>query len=344
MKRTIFILFIIATTLMSCKDSGILLPNAIGSAFDVLVVIDQKDWKAEGGKALYNVLNEPMPAMPQSESMFKISKVQHHDFDQMLRPARNIVVVTVDSQLYTKASMKLIKNKWAKNQMIAAISAPNSKSLANFIIGKKRTLQQAFISSERANQMAYYKANSNQTAMEMAYKKFGIRITLPTSMNKYNETDNFLWISNGSVEAREDIIIYSYPYTNKEMFTAKALLAKRDSVLKANLPGSVENSFMGTEYDVQPPIMEEIWVNKAYCAEIHGLWKMKNGEVMGGPFVSHSRLDELNNRIITIEGFVFAPGREKRSYIRQVEAMVYSMKMPQEINEITVTAKSTAKK
>ena len=79
--------------------------------------------------------------------------------------------------------------------------------------------------------------------------------------------------------------------------------------------------------------MKEIRVNKSYCAEVRGLWKMKNGGAMGGPFVSHTRLDEINHRMITIEGFVFAPGTKKRNPMRQLEAIIYSAKLPQEITE-----------
>jgi hypothetical protein len=162
---------------------------------------------------------------------------------------------------------------------------------------------------------------------------------VPTSLNKYNEAQDFIWMSNGSAVARQDVLIYSYPYTDKKQLTEKALLAKRDSMLQAHIPGSMTGSYMGTAYTFEPPVFKEIWMNDTYCAEIHGLWEMKNGEVMGGPFVSHTRLDEVNNRLITIEGFVFAPGRDKRNLIRQVEAMVYSFKMPQEVNEVVITPK-----
>ena len=68
---------------------------------------------------------------------------------------------------------------------------------------------------------------------------------------------------------------------------------------------------------------------------------MMNGAAMGGPFYSHTRLDEINQRVITVEGFVFAPGTKKRNAIRQLEAAIYTMKLPQEINalkEVSVTA------
>ena len=67
---------------------------------------------------------------------------------------------------------------------------------------------------------------------------------------------------------------------------------------------------------------------------------MMNGEHMGGPFVSLTRVDEMNMRIITIEGFVFAPGKDKRNPIRQIDAMLYSLLLPHEVNEVVITTKS----
>ena len=61
---------------------------------------------------------------------------------------------------------------------------------------------------------------------------------------------------------------------------------------------------------------------------------MINGSAMGGPFVSHTRLDEINQRVIMIEGFVYGAGSKKRNALRQVEAVLYSMQLPQEINAL----------
>ena len=74
---------------------------------------------------------------------------------------------------------------------------------------------------------------------------------------------------------------------------------------------------------------------------------MFNGGSMGGPFYSHTRVDEINQRVITVEGFVFAPGTKKRNHIRQLEAAVYTVKLPQEINaikEVSVVAEKNNSK
>jgi alpha-D-ribose 1-methylphosphonate 5-triphosphate synthase subunit PhnG len=48
---------------------------------------------------------------------------------------------------------------------------------------------------------------------------------------------------------------------------------------------------------------------------------------MGGPYVSLAVLDVANQRVIVGYGYVYAPNKDKRNFIRQIEAMLYSMKL-----------------
>ena len=75
-----------------------------------------------------------------------------------------------------------------------------------------------------------------------------------------------------------------------------------------------------------------ITVNGKYCGVLRGLWKMV-GDMMGGPFVSHVRLDEKNNRVVVAEGFVFAPETDKRNFIRRIEAALYTLRLPGEFDK-----------
>jgi hypothetical protein len=52
---------------------------------------------------------------------------------------------------------------------------------------------------------------------------------------------------------------------------------------------------------------------------------------MGGPFVSYSCVDEVNERVIVAEVFVYAPNKEKRQYIRDMEAILLTLKLPADI-------------
>jgi hypothetical protein len=59
---------------------------------------------------------------------------------------------------------------------------------------------------------------------------------------------------------------------------------------------------------------------------LRGLWKLENA-FMGGPFINISLLDENRNRVVTVDAFVYAPGLDKRNYVREVEAILNTFKI-----------------
>ena len=73
--------------------------------------------------------------------------------------------------------------------------------------------------------------------------------------------------------------------------------------MKVNLPGAREGMYMETA-DSMFVETRNIAVKGDYAFEARGLWEMKN-DAMGGPFVSHVRVDRDNARVIVVEGFVY---------------------------------------
>ena len=49
--------------------------------------------------------------------------------------------------------------------------------------------------------------------------------------------------------------------------------------------------------------------------------------MMGGPFVSHAQLDEARQRVIVVEGFVYAPETDKRNFLRRIEAALFTLEL-----------------
>jgi hypothetical protein len=345
MKKIFFALCTLCVIIFSaCKSdnqkAAVYLPSVSGSAFEVLLVIDDSIYQTPAGEAIFYTLNAPTPILPQPEPMFKMSKIDTKHFDNLLKATRNIVFVEVNPNKYTQAKINLSRNRWANTQAIANVVAPDTESLKTVIESSGNTINDYFIQAERERMVDFYRNNINAEALRRVYSQFGCKIALPTSLNKFTQKDNFLWITNGSAQIRQDIVIYSTPYTSTDQLTHEAIMARRDSVMQINMPGGFEGSYMGTEYRYLPPVTNFVTHNNAWCAETRGLWKMLNGEHMGGPFVSLTRVDEMNMRIITIEGFVFAPGKDKRNPIRQIDAMLYSLLLPHEVNEVVITAKT----
>ena len=127
---------------------------------------------------------------------------------------------------------------------------------------------------------------------------------------------------NRKHDVQQGFFIYLTPYVADSVFTPEYLLSRRDEVLKKYVPGSKPDSYMTTQYRYQP-VYAEIKHKGEYALEMKGLWKME-GEFMGGPFVSMTKLHPETGMLITIEGYAYAPYFNKREYIREAEAIVKS--------------------
>ena len=176
-------------------------------------------------------------------------------------------------------------------------------------------------------------ATTDLAACTGAYLKSDLNVMLnaPANFTYYKDTTDFFWSSNNANTGRMDLIVYTFPYTDPNTFTEEYLVAKRDSVLKANLPGSFPGSYMQTETRAGVEYTP-ITLNGKYCGVMRGLWRMQ-GDMMGGPFVSHTRLDEKNHRVVVAEGFVYAPETDKRNFMRRIEAALFTLRLPGEFEE-----------
>jgi hypothetical protein len=150
-----------------------------------------------------------------------------------------------------------------------------------------------------------------------------LSLTIPKGYSYDMDTTDFHWIALETPDISQGIFVYYYNYTDKETFTQDYLIKKRDSFLKLYVHGSSPDSYMTTELQVFPTF-NSYELNGIYTAELRGLWKM-HGDFMGGPFISLTQLDEKRNRIVTVEGYVYAPKFNKRNYVRQLEAILYSL-------------------
>jgi hypothetical protein len=297
------------------------------------------------------IMAADMPAMPQMEPYFHLTQVNMNFFDDVLKPTRNILIVDIDPSKYTQVKAKASTDNWSKPQALCRIQSPSQEEFVTYWLENGQGIREWFVNQELKRQASFYKGGSNKDARAKLEKyRYDMLIpsdfmlvkdTLLDAPELINDDVHVVWCCNNKGPMRRDLIVYSYPYIDANAFTIDQLNAKRDAVLSQLISGSVEGSYMGTEYRILPPVTNFVTHNNAWCAETHGLWKMKNGEHMGGPFVSLTRVDEMNMQIITIEGFVFAPGKDKRNPLRQLEAMLYSLLLPHEVNEIIISAKTT---
>lgn len=318
-------LCLLLVTLGAC-NGGAVIANSTGAPGEIIVVMKKSLWDGAAGDALKDVLKSNVRGLPQAEPVLTVSYTEPQHFDGMLKVVRNILVVEIDSSIYTKAGMKYTKDKWARNQQYLKIQAPDVAAFDLFVTQHANEIINYYVKAELKRTQKALETNYNNDSQKKIKKMFDVEISIPEDQQFSKEGTDFFWVTNNANKGRRDMIVYSFPYTDKNTFTKEYLIAKRDSVLKINLPGAFPDSYMTTEERFEAEYAP-ITVNGKYVGELRGLWKMV-GDMMGGPFVSHARLDEKNQRVIVAEGFVYAPETSKRNYIRQLEAALYTLTLP----------------
>ena len=295
------------------------------------------------------VMAADMPCMPQVEPYFRVTKVATAQFDDMFKPTRNILFVDINPQKYTQLKAKVSNNYWSTPQAICRIQTPSEEEFVAYWLEHGAEIREWFVNQEIKRQMKFYRASTNKDARAILQAQ-GYDMLIPEDYMVIMDTVlegastyslrqsvtvapevRLLWCCNNKGSMRRDLVVYSYPYTDENTFTLDYLNAKRDAVLSRVVSASVEGSYMGTEYSVFPPQMRAITVqDDEYATEVRGLWKILDGEAMGGPYVSHTRLDQVNGRVVTAEAFLYAAGQKKRTALRQAEAILYTLQLPQD--------------
>lgn len=335
--RLIAILFAVVIVITACdsttqgpgkrhrRSGSLLTPVSSGNPYEVMVVADDSVWTGYAGKALQTVLDKHLVGLPQDEPQFHKSHITPKHYDHITNLFRNIFRIHIGPE-YTKAKMTVEKDVHSTPQLIITVNAPNQVEASVYITEHTKDIE-SLITSEEINREAndlYFKHNIKfaKAVKEM----FDCEFYIPVDIKSMKTGENFIWASDDGLSSIQNICIYSLPYVSEKMFAKRPYMVLRDTIMKHNIPGAHPGMWMQTNHDFV--WTKNINVHGQYAMEARGLWEMR-GDAMGGPFVSHSRIDKKNGRVIVVEGFVYAPEKMKRTMLRRLEAALYTLETPE---------------
>ena len=326
--NNILCVFIFVSFLLSgCNFSGDSGKSKVnGRVNEVLVVCDQDIWSGSGGDSIRSVLNTFVPGLPQIEPSFDIVHRTPSGFKGSYTSHRNILLVNIDPNANNGMSVRY--NLWSDPQVVIQLFAKDNNDILTILGNDSEALNNLLIKAERARISEIYKKSKDLRIAQAIEDQFGVSLDIPRGWVLDKREKGFAWMTLEERKATSHILIWEYPYVSESQFSLQSLISTRDSVAKINVPGANKDSYMTTEKEYASVFTEETY-NGYYIANLRGLWKMHN-YIMGGSFVQISTVDTKSNRIITIEGMVFAPSTEKRNYIRRLEAILYSISLDKE--------------
>lgn len=324
--KLVYLFLVIATAVVlhSCSsDSQVMNKNITGAASELVVVISKDAWGGSTGKLMRQSLAQSHVGLPQDEPMFDVIDVPHAAFTNIFKTTRNIVQTRISGNV-DKEGVSFKDDVWAYPQATVQIQAKTTDRFEEIFTENEDKILSYFLAAEKERLTMNYKKFYDKGVYNVLDKEFGLTMNVAPGFKISERKGDFVWIAYDTPEIQQGIVLYTLPYNSDSIFTANHLIAARDKILKANIPGPTEGSYMTTEkrFEQVQNIFEH---NNNYSSGMRGLWKVQN-DFMGGPYISLAELDATNQRVVVAFAYVYAPSKDKRNLLRQLEAMIYSMK------------------
>lgn len=335
---------ILLLSFTSCKNSleQALKQDSSGTPYDLYLVMEEALQETALNDTLHAIFEFPMEGTPNGDEYFRVRHLTPESFaSQVIRIVANVVIVDIDQQNASEPVITLDRDHFAHNQIIVRMHAKTIESLAEYASQLQVQLRQLFVNNEINRRVRILTDEHQHRQLDRLMRLQDASLFLPLSMDvpcAPAADSTFFWVSDGFAERTSWIVVYSVPYTDQNIFSLEGAVAARDSVMGANITGADSTQYMETNQRVILPEYKALNIGGRYVGELRGMWRMQNG-MMAGPFICHMRLDELNRRVVFAEGFCYAPKDSKRILIRNLESILYTLKLPSDklIPEIEVT-------
>lgn len=323
---------ITVTVLISCgnsrpSDEKISLPSSSGKYGEVLIVVDTFYENRQTGVVLDNIFSEPLIGMPQAEGQFRASTVPTKAFKSILKRSRNILKLNIGKGKVVAINIE--EDIWAKDQLMIQITAANDTEAARILSKNIQTIRDYYNEKELERLKKQFKGKPSKDLMDTVAKRHQIEMVIPPGFVQMAKSKNGFWLkkekSIGQHQIMQGVFVYIRPYISDSVFSAGSMILNRNAFTKEMIQGTRDSSYMAV-YEKYPTSIKEVSLNGVYALEHRGLWNMVK-DFMGGPFLHYTLVDEKNNRVVELDAFVFAPKFDKREYLRELEAVLKTVKV-----------------
>ena len=325
MKKHLVIIFIVFF-LQSCEDNKVVYkPESSARINSITVVVDNDNWNNTIGDKIRNLYADEYEGLPQIEERFTLKQMPYEAFSGFSRSSRNIIFINKKSN----PEFFFEVDKYARPQIYLEIKGNSIKSILEQIDKSKKEAINKFTNGEiEESKRRILKSPLKDTK---AMDDFLINMKMPSAYSLYKKDKNFIWYQKQIQKGHSNIIVTKLP-SQKNIFEYNIpnLIKLRDSIGEVFLPGRNPESFMISEKEYLP-YQKKVNYYGIKMLETRGTWEVK-GDFMGGPFLNYLVEDKLNDRVLFVEGFVFAPSKRKRDNIIELEAIIKSLKLKKEFN------------
>lgn len=321
MDKTLFLWLFVSFLTASCSFKDDKLPEESSAAINTIsVIIDDQLWKGDVGDSIRNKFASPVLGLPQEEPLFTINQYPVKLFEGFSTNSRNIIIVKKENE----SKFEFKQNEFATPQNAFHISGKTSIEIIELLEKNAPEIIKKMRAIEITHNQEIFKDSLLDT--KKIQKKFNIDLLIPSKYEYVMRRRNFIWLKSEITSGNTSLIIYQVPWKNiRPKYAVTDIVITRDSIGKAYIHGSDYGTQMVSD-EAYSPYFSKITLagNKAY--ETKGTWQMKN-DFMSGPFINYAIFDKAHRRILILEGFCYAPSKEKRDLMFELESIIKSIQI-----------------
>ena len=321
-------------------------PSAFGRINSLVVVADSSTWKAGVGDSVAYFFEAPYIILPQPEPIFDVRFIEPErvagepawgqlrnylvlaDLSDAESPTTEMVLNDLTDEKIQQVRQEgfgtaVAKNKWATGQQLIYVIGKNYNELLNGLSsvypGIVKRLQQG--EDERMRVTTYFEG-VNRRLGDTIRQLTGANLDIPGGYVRVPlNSDEVVWLRKEVQGASLNIMVTKAPYQNQGQLSKEGLKEIRNRIGKEYVSSTTDNTWMTINDTDLPLFTETTELNGAYAIEGRGIWEIEN-DFLAGPFVSYLLNDTVDNELVLVDGFVYAPGRKKRDLMEEVVQVI----------------------
>ena len=331
-------------------------PSAVGREGEIVVVMDSTHWEGELGDAVREHVAPYLGTLPAPEREFEIRRISINSQKTLesLQKQKNVIFVAplsedtpearfLKSRLDEEATAAIKgggtsviskRDLWRKDQQIVYLLGETDSSLVALLAERGDDIRYTFnvITRERVGEDMFKKGRQPKIEADLM-RKHGFAVNAQHDYFSAIDSTNFVWLRRVvSSDSWRSLFVYYIEDFNPNSLTPEWVYEARERLTETWIRGNMDG-FVSIDFRRELNT-ENIDFLGHFAYETRGLWHMvgrdpEKGIVeygMGGPFLNYTFYDESSRRLYMIDGMVFAPGYDKREFLRQMEVISHTFR------------------
>ncbi|PWN07511.1 DUF4837 family protein [Rhodohalobacter mucosus] len=344
MKKALFLIPVLGAFILASCESDYR-PASIGSMDEIIVVMDSTSWDSETALAIEETFGAPIRTIPYPiEPKYKLTYRDFRTNDQLdrIQEFKNIIFAApIDSENNIASFIRAIlsddvenrvrsgdsfafplEDQWMRDQWTLILSSTSDQELAEKIRNADQSLVGHLESRSIDRRTAEVYRRGEQTDLnEMLWDNYGWQVRMQHDyIPVIDTTDAVVFARYLPDNNRRMWAWWADEISDFSVVDQEWINTKRDSLMQIYMQGERDSSYVTTDYRRPIEMTAVERDDRIVGYETMGMWQMV-GNFMGGPFVNFTYFDPETERLFMVEYWQFAPGVNKRRFIRQFQAM-----------------------